>query len=87
MKYIKEVRSHKINFFLADYIALAAKLMPINWVSEFQFLNTNDCLAKFDLIILKFIDELPKSSGLNRKYPCWYTKELIKLIVQKFKAK
>lgn len=87
VKCIGEKRSRKPNFFSADYLELAAKLVLINWVSLFYSLNANQCLQKLNEIIKRLIDDLPKSSGTNRQYPRWYSKELIRLIVEKSKAK
>lgn len=87
MKYIREKRSCKPNFFRADYLELSAKLILINWVSLLYSLNANECLEKFNAVLKRLIHDLPKSSGTNRQYPCWYSKELIQLIVKKFKAK
>lgn len=87
VRYINEKRSSKPNFFRADYLELSAKLILINWVSLFYSLNVNDCLKKFNAILMSLINELPKSTGKNRQFPCWYSKELISLIGKKSKAK
>lgn len=41
LKFIKEKRSCKPNFFCADYLELSTKLILINWVSLFYSLNAN----------------------------------------------
>lgn len=87
VRYINEKRSSKPNFFKADYLELSARLMMINWVRLFYCLNVNECLVKFNEIIEKLINELPKSTGKNKRYPCWYSKELIQLIGKKSKAR
>lgn len=87
VKFISEKRSPKPNFFRADYFELAAKLVMINWVSLFATLSASECLVRFNDILKRLIDELPKSSGANRQYPCWYTRELKRLIVKKSRAK
>lgn len=87
VKCIGEKRSRKPNFFIANYLELAAKLVLIDWVSRFQSLSANHCLQVFNEILKRLIDELPKSTGSNRQYPRWYSKELIQLIAEKSRAR
>lgn len=46
-----------------------------------------ECLRKFNKILRRLIESIPKSVGTNRQYPCWYSKELIHLIIKKSRAK
>lgn len=84
---IVEKRSRKPNFFTANYLKLAAALVLIDWLSLFSSLNANECLQKFNYILKRLIDDLPKSSGTNRQYPRWYSKELVQLIADKSRAR
>lgn len=70
---IGEKRSRKPNFFTANYLELAAKLVLLNWVSLFSTLNANECLEKFNEILKRLVHDLPKSSGTSRQYPRWYS--------------
>ena len=87
LTYIGEKRSRKPNFFVAHYLELAARLALVNWLNLFASLDATACLLKFNEVLKQLIQGLPKSTGTNRHYPRWYSKQLIQLIGEKSKAR
>lgn len=85
--YIGEKRSRKTNFFSADYVILATRLALVNWVCLFASLRASECLFEFNEVLRNLINDLPKSTSVNRQFPCWYSKQLIELIREKSKAR
>lgn len=87
LKFLKEIKLPKTNFFKADYDDLNLRLSKVDWVSELNDLDAEGACARCYEIIQSFIDTLPKCKGRNRNYPPWYTNELIGMIKCKEKAR
>lgn len=64
----------KYNFFKADYNAIRAKLLTINWHDELNTETINTSVDRFYDILYNILDDyVPLNSNKNPKYPVWFT--------------
>lgn len=73
------------NLYKANYDKIITKLSKFDWEKEFaQLTSVNDMLLLFYTELNAIIDEyVPKTSGVKRKYPPWFNKQLIDLTKEK----
>ncbi|KAL0809754.1 hypothetical protein ABMA28_011255 [Loxostege sticticalis] len=74
-------------FRLADYTAVNNDLANINWFDLLDNLSIDDAVSKFyqilEHVILRHVPT--KNIRSVNRYPCWYSKPLIKIISEKLK--
>lgn len=84
IKFMKNKRATKFNYFKADYNSMNGILNLKNWINEFNNLHTNEAIAKFYEIIYPIINKYtPKITLKSDNLPKWYSKRLIELIHEK----
>jgi hypothetical protein len=80
---------NKNNFYKADYNKISSYLSSIPWESSLGSCKSVDEMtdifySELSKSILKFV---PKSKPPSKKYPIWYTKNLIRLLREKYKLR
>lgn len=90
----QQIKYHpsRLNFKKVDYNLLNSKLIDINWLTKLEKnnFNLNICLNLFYLIIFNLIDSMiPRKSIKFKKFPHWFSIDLIKEInnIKKLHAK
>lgn len=87
LRFLEENRPPKLNFFRADYTVLNARINEINWVSELSDLNVDESLQRFYDLLSPLFELIPKTKFSVKSYPCWFTKDLIKALKLKVRAR
>jgi hypothetical protein len=74
-------------FRLADYAVINNDLADINWFDQLNDLSIDDAVSEFyqilEHVILRHVPT--KNIKNDNRYPCWYSKSLIKIISEKLK--
>lgn len=84
IKFMKCKKSHKYNFFKADFASINTSLSKINWEWQFRNLNINQAVTKYYNIVNDFIAKFtPSCSPRSEDFPKWYSNKLIRLIQDK----
>lgn len=83
--FLKPVQGAQFNFFKANYVKILENLKNINWIAEF-----GDChdVNEMTALLYRNINEtvenyVQKRKPKNSRYPLWFTKPLIKIILEK----
>lgn len=87
LKFMKERKEPRTNFFKANYVSLNEKLLGIDWENELGSLDVDSAVDRFYEILKPLVDSIPKTRCSNREYPVFYTPSLISLIKQKDNAR
>lgn len=84
IKFMKNSKAPKYNFFKTDFTSINNELSNINWQELFANSNVNDSVEKFYTVINTLIAQFtPKISLKNNTFPKWFSRELIKMIHEK----
>lgn len=84
IKFMKNSKAPKYNFFKTDFTSINNELSNINWQELFANSNVNDSVKKFYTVINTLIAQFtPKISPKNNTFPKWFSRELIKMIHEK----
>lgn len=86
LKYMDEIEHRKFNFRKANYNNLSNSLSTIDW-SFLHTLNVNDAVNSFYSIINKIILDLVPPYKTRKRFPFWYSRDLISLIKKKDKLR
>lgn len=75
------------NYFKADYDRITTALEVIDWEEVFQSnASVNEMTHNFYTILKKLIKEhIPLKAPLSYHYPCWFSRELIRMYKEKHK--
>lgn len=87
LKFLREKRPPKTNFFKADYVGLNDEFLRVDWRSELERLDAGGAVKRFYEILGPCVSSIPKVNMSNRDYPVYYTHSLIAMIRQKANAK
>ncbi|XP_037029355.1 uncharacterized protein LOC119069410 [Bradysia coprophila] len=87
LRFLDEKRPPKLNFFRADYDAMSDRLNQVDWFSEFCDLNVDAAVQKFYNLVSSMFDSVPTVRSAVKTYPCWFTKDLVKMLKQKVRAR
>lgn len=70
IKYMKNKKEPKYNFFNANYTAINAEISRIDWESELNLNDIDDCVDKFNNVLNAIISKYtPKISPKSNDYP------------------
>lgn len=84
IKFLKAIKSPKLNFFRANYDEINTKLSLVNWQNELKKVNIDEDLDIFYNIVNKIIREhTPLIKPKSDDYPKWYSHDLIEMIKDK----
>lgn len=84
IKFLKSRKTAKYNFFKADYDSINNEIRSIDW---YELLNTTDINEAVTIFYSKIYEIIHKFTPIctpkSDKYPKWFSKKLIDLIVDK----
>lgn len=84
IKFIKPVKSTKLNFYKANYFMINNELSQLNWDEIFAGLNLHDMVDKFYVVLHSIINRYtPIIHPKDDRYPKWFTQKIIQLISDK----
>lgn len=84
VKYLKEHKTSKINFFKLDYLNIEATLKQIHWNSLLDTSDIETATNKFYSALNAVINKYAvKSKSKNRNYPNWFSNKLIQILNDK----
>ncbi|KAL0859708.1 hypothetical protein ABMA27_010070 [Loxostege sticticalis] len=77
----------RYKFYKGDYCKIIEELKVISWHDVFKQCTDVDSMVQllYDKINNIIIKHIPKSKNSTRKYPCWYSRDLISLLREKNK--
>ena len=79
--------SRSFNFRKANFPQLYSKILNTDWSSIYNCSNIDEACEKFYNVLHNIFKEtVPYKMSRNRRYPTWYTREIIDLIKEKEKA-
>lgn len=87
IRFLDENRPPKFNFFRANYDEMNQRVSEIDWASELDGLNVDDSVERFYNLLSSLCDSVPKVRTAVKKYPCWYTRDLVKVLKAKVRAR
>lgn len=83
-KFIKPIKTPKLNYFKANYELINYELSKIDWKTILDNPDVNEQLDRFYTIISEIIQRFtPLIMPKNDKFPKWFSNRLIKLINDK----
>ena len=92
IKFQKKLECEEVyyDFNNCDYSQILNKLINIDWDSKFSmnnnYIDTDNIVDRFNDILINLInDYVPKIKKKKSKYPIWFSKELIRNIIEKKK--
>lgn len=81
IKYLRTVKSNKINFFKMRYDLINHELAKIDWASAIIDGNIDESLSKFYSILKAIIHKFAKIiSPKCARYPKWFSRDLIEIL-------
>lgn len=87
LRYLEENRPPKINFFKANYDVLNERISEVDWDSEFDGRDADDSVQRFYDVLSSLLKSVPTVGNAMKSYPCWYTRDLVKLLKLKIRAR
>ncbi|KAG4074271.1 hypothetical protein HA402_008680 [Bradysia odoriphaga] len=63
------------------------RLSQVDWLNEFCDIDVNAAVQKFYDLVSSLFDSVPTVRSAVKCYPCWFTKDLMKMLKQKVRAR